>query len=88
MKEKYLKKYWPEEQILFYVHFVDGKAVRQIEWTIRGKMFLTTEEPVQGDSILYDQHLDDLGAAPADFITAEEFERVWSQRPADPSGRQ
>jgi hypothetical protein len=80
MQEKYLKKYWAEEQTLFYVHFRDGKAVRQIEATLNGKVFLSSEEPVQGECTLYDQHLDDLEAAPKDYISAEEFERVWEKR--------
>lgn len=80
MKEQFLKKYWAEEHILFFVHFRDGKAIRQIEATSERKVFLTIENPVDGDSILYDQHLDDLGAGPKDFITEEEFERAWNKR--------
>ena len=80
MKEQFLKKYWAEEHILFFVHFRDGKAVRQIEATSERKVFLTIENPVDGDSSLYDQHLDDLGAGPKDFITKEEFDRAWDKR--------
>jgi hypothetical protein len=80
MKDQYLKKYWAEEQVLFFVHFRDGKAVRQIEATSRRTAFVTTENPVDGESILYDQHLNDLCADSKDFITAEEFERAWSKK--------
>ena len=77
----FLKKFWAEGEILFYVHFQDGRAVRQIEVTLKNKVFLTTDHPSEGDSVLYDQHLDDLQAGPRDFITREEFERIWNKRP-------
>lgn len=80
MKEQYLKKYWAEERLMFYVHFRDGKAVRQIEASTGKKVFLTEDNPVEGDAVLYDQHLDDLCAGASDFITQEEFERVWESR--------
>ncbi|MCG2613313.1 hypothetical protein LZZ85_03440 [Terrimonas sp. NA20] len=75
-----MKKYWAEGQTLFFVHFRDGNAVRQIEATSRRTVYLTLENPVDGESTLYDQHLDDLCAGPKDFITAEEFERAWSRK--------
>ena len=65
---------------MFYVHFLDGKAIRQIEVSVRSKIFLSADHPVEGNATLYDQHLDDLCAQARDFITREEFERVWEKR--------
>jgi len=31
MQEVFIKKYWNEDDILFYMHFQNGDAVRQIE---------------------------------------------------------
>ncbi|MET0461765.1 MAG: hypothetical protein ABW007_01370 [Chitinophagaceae bacterium] len=80
MQEVFIKKYWAEENILFYVHFQDGKAVRQIEVTPDQKVFLSTENPVQGEFSLYDQLLDDLQLDQKDFITAPVFDAVWRKK--------
>lgn len=71
MQELFIKKYWSEEDLLFYIHFQHGEAVRQIEVASKGKVFLTSENPSQGESILYDQ---------SDFITEEEFNKVWDEQ--------
>jgi hypothetical protein len=80
MQEVFIKKYWAEENILFYVHFRDGRAVRQIEVTPEKKVFLSEENPVQGEYSLYDQSLDDLQLDQKDFITAAVFESVWVKK--------
>ncbi|MCG2613322.1 hypothetical protein LZZ85_03485 [Terrimonas sp. NA20] len=80
MREVFIKKYWAEENILFYVHFQDGRAVRQIEVTPNHKVFLSTENPIEGEFSLYDQSLDDLQLDQKDFITAAVFESVWGKR--------
>lgn len=80
MRQQYVKKYWAENDILFYLHFKDGEAIRQIEFTPKGKIFLTLEEPQKGDSMLYDQTLDELDLQESDFITEEEFNKVWSDQ--------
>lgn len=36
----FVKKYWDEENILFYIHFWDGEEVRQIEKTTKGRVLL------------------------------------------------
>jgi hypothetical protein len=48
MQNLFVKKYWDEEDVLFYLHFQNGEAVRQIEMTPKGKVFLTLENPRQG----------------------------------------
>lgn len=80
MKEQYIKKYWAESDILFYLHFKDGEAIRQIELTPKGKIFLTLENPHQNGSMLYDQSLGDLDLQESDFITEEEFNKIWNEQ--------
>lgn len=79
MQELFVKKYWDEENILFYIHFRDGEAVRQIEETSKGRVLLTSENPHKGESMLYDQSLDELELNDSDFITEDEFNEIWNQ---------
>lgn len=80
MQELFVKKYWVEENVLFYIHFQNGEAVRQIEETSKGRVLLTSENPHQGDSMLYDQSLNELELNESDFITEEEFNKIWNQQ--------
>jgi hypothetical protein len=77
MKEVFVKKHWPEDNILFYIHFQDGKAVRQIEVSPNGKKHLSVENPTDGDSMLYDQGFETLDLEEKDLISKEEFEKSW-----------
>jgi hypothetical protein len=77
MQELFIKKYWSEENILFYIHFRNGEAIRQIEESPKGKVLLTLDNPYSGDSMLYDQHIDDLDLNKSDFITEQEFNKAW-----------
>ncbi|MDD6209891.1 MAG: hypothetical protein PUB21_04715 [Bacteroidales bacterium] len=79
MEEKYIKKYWEEEDILFYLHFRDDFAVRQIEESSKGRIYLSEERPVIGEYMLYDQRLSDLDLTETDFITEQEFEKEWKK---------
>lgn len=81
MKEVFIKKYWDEEDILFYLHFQNGEAVRQIEITANSKIFLSLNNSIQGDSMLYDQTLESLDIDEKDFITKQEFDTVWYSNP-------
>jgi hypothetical protein len=80
MKEVFVKKYWTEEDVLFYLHFQNGEAVRQLEVTPKKKIFLTTETPQKDNSMLYDQLFDELDFQELDFITKEEFNEVWNYK--------
>lgn len=79
MQELFVKKFWNEENILFYIHFQDGEAVRQIEETSKGRVLLTSENPHKRESMLYDQSLDELELNDSDFITEDEFNEIWNQ---------
>jgi hypothetical protein len=80
MKEIFIKKHWYEEDTLFYMHFQDGRAVRQIEISPSGIKYLSLKNPVQGESALYDQSLDDLELDQEDFISENEFETAWKKQ--------
>ena len=77
MKEDFIKKYWEEEDVLFYIHFQNDEAVRQIEIRSDEKIYLNLEEPIKGESMLYDQKLYELDLEEVDFITREEFDLTW-----------
>lgn len=79
MKEVFVKKYWEEENILFYIHFQNQKAVRQIELSNGTKIFLTLNSPEKNESMLYDQSLEDLDLNDSDYISKEEFEKEWRE---------
>lgn len=79
MKEVFVKKKWDEEDVLFYLHFQNDEAVRQVEVTPSSKLKLTISNPLNGDSMLYDQRLDELDLKETDFITEEEFNKIWNE---------
>lgn len=80
MDEIFVKKYWKEEDILFYMHFENNDAIRQIEITSNNKVYLDIQNPIQGESMLYDQKLDELDLNEEDFITKELFNKAWEER--------
>lgn len=80
MQELFVKKFWGEENIWFYIHFQNEEAVRQIECDPKGKIFLTLENPQKGESMLYDQSITELDLEDSDFITKEEFEKEWNNQ--------
>ena len=73
----YIRKYWEEENVMYYLHFVGENAVRQIEIEPDEAIYLSTDKPIYEDYSLYDQDLSSLDLTPEDFITKEEFEKVW-----------
>lgn len=77
MKEKFIKKYWSEDDVMFYIHFTNGIATRQVEISKNNKVYLTQNNPVVNESMLYDQNMEDLELNLNDFITKEEFEKIW-----------
>lgn len=78
MKEVFIKKYWEEEDVIFYLHFQNGKAVRQLEVNGKRKVFLTIDSPQNGESMLYDQSLNELDLEELDYITEEKFNEIWN----------
>lgn len=79
MNEIFVKKYW-EEDILFYIHFENGYAIKQIEITSDNKVYLDVKNPIQGESMLFDQKLDELELNDEDFITKEVFNKAWEEK--------
>jgi hypothetical protein len=79
MKDQFIKKYWAEENTLFYLHFHNEHAIRQIEVTPEMKVYLSEKKPDADHTTLYDQSINDLDLDSKDFITQNEFEQVWSK---------
>lgn len=77
MEEIFIKKYWSEDDIMFFIHFSNSIAVRQIEISRGNKIFLSQEKPFSNESMLYDQSIEELELSETDFISKEEFEKVW-----------
>ena len=76
---KYIKKYWDEEKIMFYLCFEGEEAIKQIEVTANGTIYLSKDHPIKGECFLYDQKLSDLELKEGDFISEKEFEEKWNQ---------
>lgn len=77
MKEIFIKKFWKEEGVMFYIHFQGEWAVRQIE-IFSSKGYTTSVlKPINEESMLYDQKFSDLDLDPSDFISKEQFEKNW-----------
>ncbi|WP_264536545.1 hypothetical protein [Flavobacterium sp. N1736] len=62
------------------MHFHNGKAIRQLEISDFGKVYLTNDNPQHGESFLYDQSLDELALEESDYISDEMFNEVWNDR--------
>lgn len=76
---KYIKKYWDEEEIMFYLCFEGEEAIKQIEVTANDIILLSKDHPIKGGCFLYDQKLSDLELEEGDFISEKEFEEMWNQ---------
>lgn len=74
----YIKKKWEEDGTIYFLHFVGAEAMRQIEINSEGVIRLSVEAPTYKDYFLCDQSLEMLSISPSDYITKEEFERVWT----------
>lgn len=77
MEEKFIKKHWHEEDILFYIHFRNNIAIRQIEISENNKVYLSEDNSLVNGSMLYNQSLGELELNENDFISKEEFEKAW-----------
>lgn len=79
MDNCFVKKYWKEEGILFYIHFQDGVAIKQLEVSSQEKVYLTLDSPILGDHTLCDQRLNSLTLSDSDYISEKEFQEVWDR---------
>lgn len=78
MNDCFIKKYWKEENILFYLHFHNEIAVRQLEIYPQKIIHLTTNIPIINEHFLYDQKLEDLNLDDSDYISEKEFNAKWN----------
>ena len=79
MKETFIKKYWSEQDITFYIHFQNDEAMRQIEISNKKAILTSSEKPVSSNSVLYDQNLSSLEINFDDIITRLDFEKIWKK---------
>ena len=80
MKKVFIKRYWEEEDITFYIAFLNEDAIKQIEISSDG-VFLTSEKyPINENSMLYDQDFSDLDLSEFSLISEEEFMKVWNDK--------
>lgn len=73
----YIRKKWEEENIVFYLEFENDYASKQIEIHGDTTVRLSKDSPVLGEFFLYDQTLSDLELEPHDYITEDEFYKIW-----------
>ncbi|WP_438589100.1 hypothetical protein [Duncaniella dubosii] len=57
MSEIFIRRYYQEENIMYYIHFIGEEAVRQLEIHTGKRLRYTTEHPYDDDGGLYDQRL-------------------------------
>lgn len=77
MNDCFIKKFWKEENILFYLHFHNKIAVRQLEISSQEVIHLTADSPIINEHFLYDQKLEDLDLNNSDYISEKEFNAIW-----------
>ena len=75
--DRFIRKRYVEEcegiDMMYYLHFVGENAVRQLEISENDINMVTDESPLE----ITDADLSELDLLPEDFITADEFNRVW-----------
>lgn len=83
MKDVFVRKRWDEENVVFYIHFQNDYAVRQIEISPAGERFLSIKNPLVEDSMLCDKEISSFDFNNNDFITNQEFETKWDKKNYD-----
>lgn len=80
MHDIYIKHYWEEDDITFYLHYHNDWAKRQIEEHPNGKIFFLSEnQPIQGEAMLADQKLSDADQLEEVIkISKADFELKWN----------
>lgn len=79
MSEIFIRRYYQEENIMYYLHFIGEEAVRQLEIHTDKRLRYTTEHPYDDDGGLYDQDFSDVEWPADSFITRDEFETEWNK---------
>lgn len=83
MNDIFIKKKWDEEDIVFYIHFKNDVAIRQMEIYPNEIRYLSESNPFYKDSWLCDQSLETLDFEKNDFIDKIEFETLWNNKKDD-----
>ncbi|MDE5915974.1 MAG: hypothetical protein K2H08_01330 [Duncaniella sp.] len=77
--ETFIRRYYPEEDITYYLHFVGEEAIRQLEIHADKRLRYTTDHPYDDDGGLYDQNFSDIEWPADSFIIRDEFEAEWDK---------
>lgn len=80
MKELFIKEYWDEEHVLYYLHVRNDMIVRQIEATIQRTLYFDVDNPTQGECFMCDVPFSELEKDEWNYISKEEFDRKWNER--------
>jgi len=73
MEETYIKINWKEENTIFYLHFSEENAIEQIEVNNKGVFITSLKNPLNDESMLYDQDLCELDIDMYSLISEKEF---------------
>ena len=80
MNEVYIKKRWEEDNVIYFIHFRNNIAIRQIEIYPDKEFYLSSSNPIIEDSMLYDQSIETLDIEYSDIISKDEFESIWNKK--------
>ena len=80
MADLFFKYYFEDEDTTFYVQYQDGWIIKQVEISQSGKIFLSEDDPMQGDLMLADQPLEHADIDRLTPITKEQFDEMWNSR--------
>ena len=81
MKKYFIKKYWEEDNEMYYFHIENGYVEREIILDKNKNEYIKLSKVVQQrkEYFLCDQPLDSVEWDILDYISEEEFETVWNK---------
>ncbi len=82
MKNIYTKKYWEEDNEMYYFHIENGYTIRQIVINYNSGLVLklSQETPYFNEYILCDQILNHIEWKDSEYISEIEFESIWNKK--------
>lgn len=80
MAEIFFRKYWKEGNTIYYIHFKNGIAIRQIEINENKIVCLSEQDSFYKEYFLYEHSFDELeDVKPEDLISKEEFDLTYTK---------
>lgn len=82
MKTIYIKRYWDEDNEMYYFHIENGNVIRQIVINYNSGLVikLSQETPHFDEYILCDQILEHIEWRDSEYISEVEFENIWNKK--------